>query len=274
MTIRNILYHGFNGEAGEAVEQAAIRLADDHDASLTALSVVDNTPIPTYVMPYVPVNMAETYIDEARADAQKVKARCAESERTSGRSIEWRYAEGDIRAVFTQQARYTDLCVLAQGAGDNVPVGPSLNLPSDLVMSSGRPVLVVPWNWSGSHIGKRVVISWNGSKEATRALHDSMPILEKADAVKVITVGPEETRHIPGAETAQHLAQHGVNVEADHVIERDRSTAEAICDSVRDFGADLLVGGAWGHSRMLQTIMGGVTHDLLNNPPAPLFLSH
>jgi nucleotide-binding universal stress UspA family protein len=274
MTIRNILYHGFNGKAGDAVERAAVLLANDYDASLTALSVVDNTPIPTYVMPYVPVNMPESYIDEARADAQKVKARCTESERTSGRSIEWRYAEGNLRAIFTQHARYTDLCVLAQGAGDNVPVGPSLNLPSDLVLSTGRPILVVPWNWNGSHIGKLVVVAWDASREATRALHDSMSILERADAVKVITVGPEKTRHISGAETAQHLAHHGVKVEAEHIIERDRSTAEAICDAVKDFGADLLVSGAWGHSRMLQTIMGGVTRDLLHNPPAPLFLSH
>ena len=274
MAIRDVLFHAFEGESGEAVQNAATTIAVEHNATLTGLSVVDNAPIPTYVMPYAPVNMAESFIEDARVEAKKTGERVGAGESKSGVRTEWRYAEGNIREVFAVHARYTDLIVLAQGAGKNVPPGPALNLPGDLVLSAGRPILVVPWSWSGETIGKRVVVAWDASKEATRAMHDAMDILEKADAVKVLTVGPEETRHLPGAETAAHLSEHGVRAEADHVIERDLSTGEAIVQAARDFNADMIVSGAWGHSRVLETIMGGVTRYLLQHPPVPLFMSH
>ncbi len=274
MAIRNILFHAFEGDAGKAVEDVAYDLAAQHGASLTALSIIDNTPIPAYVMPYVPANLAETYVDEARTTSQTVEERVRAREKSTGIETEWRAREGDIRAVFSQHAHYTDLCVLAQGAGHDVPVGPALNLPGDLVLSAGRPILVVPWKGVPGSIGSRIMIAWNGSKEAARAVHDALPLLETADAVKVLTVGPEQTGHIPGAEIAGHLARHGVRVEADHAIERDMSTSESLAAEAADFAADVMVCGAWGHSRVLETVLGGVTRDLLHEVPVPLLLSH
>jgi nucleotide-binding universal stress UspA family protein len=272
MAIRNILFHAFEGAAGEAVEDAAFGLAATHGASLTALSVVDNTPIPAYVVPYVPPNLAESYVEESRALARQIEERVRAKETSTGLPVEWRYREGDIRAVFAQHAHYTDIAVVARG-GEDAPVGPALNLPGDLVLTAGRPVLVVP-PAGVARIGSRVLIGWNGSTEATRAVNDAMPILQKADAVKVLTVGDEDTRHLPGAEISQHLARHGVRAEADHAIETDSSTYESLMFEVKDFAADLLVCGAWGHSRMFETVLGGVTRDLLRRAEVPLLLSH
>jgi nucleotide-binding universal stress UspA family protein len=274
MAIRNILFHAFEGEAGKAVEDVAFGLAQAHGATLTALNVVDNAPIPSYVVPYVPTNLTEVYIDEARAAAQQVEARVRVQERATGIETEWRYREGDIRAVFTRHAHYTDIIVLAQGTGSDVPVGPYLNLPDDLVLTAGRPVLVVPWKGAGASVGRRVLVGWNGSTEATRAVNDALPILEKADAVKILSVGEREDGHIPGAEIAQHLARHGVKAEADHVPDPEGSPADALLFEAQDFGADLIVCGAWGHSRMLETVLGGVTRDLLRKMELPLLLSH
>ncbi|MFN3232553.1 MAG: universal stress protein [Alphaproteobacteria bacterium] len=274
MAIRNILFHAFEGDAGKAVEDVAFDLAEQHGATLTALSIIDNTPIPAYVTPYVPANLAETYIGEARDMAQAVEARVKAREKSTGIETEWRAREGDIRGVFAQHAHYTDLCVLAQGAGDDIPVGPALNLAGDMVLAAGRPILVVPWKGTSAPIGNRILVAWNGSKEAARAVHDALPLLEAADAVKVLTVGPETTGHIPGAEIATHLARHGVKVEADHAIERDMSTSESLAAEAADFAADMMVCGAWGHSRMLETVLGGVTRDLLHEVPVPLFLAH
>ena len=273
MAIRNILFHAFEGQAGKSVEDVAFALAETHSASLTALNVVDNMPIPSYVVPYVPANLAESYVDEARAAAREIEARVKARETATGIRTEWRYREGDVRAVFAQHAHYTDLVVVVQGNGDDVPVGPASNLPGDLVLSAGRPVLVVPWR-GASAVGKRVIIGWNSSKEATRALNDALPILAKADAVKVLTVGGDESRHIPGAEIAQHLARHGVKAEADHMPDFDGPAADALVLEAKDFGADLLVCGAWGHSRMLETVLGGVTRDLLRGMELPLLLAH
>jgi nucleotide-binding universal stress UspA family protein len=273
MAIRNILFHAFEGQAGQAIEDVAFALAQTHGATLTALSVVDNMPIPSYVVPYVPANLAESYVDESRVAAREIEARVKAREASTGIRAEWRYREGDVRAVFAQHAHYTDLVVVAQGSGDDVPVGPAGNLPGDLVLTAGRPVLVVPWRGVASPVGKRVIIGWNSSKEATRALNDALPILEKADAVKVLTVGDEES-HIPGADIAQHLARHGVKAEADHVTDTDGPAAAALVFEAKDFGADLLVCGAWGHSRMFETVLGGVTRDLLRSMELPLLLAH
>ena len=274
MAIRNILFHAFDGPAGQSTEDVAFALAETHGASLTALSVVDNMPIPSYVVPYVPANVAESYIDESRVAAREIEARVKAREAATGIRAEWRYREGDLRAVFAQHAHYTDLVVVAQGTGDDVPAGPASSLSGDLVLTAGRPVLVVPWRGVGPSIGKRVIIGWNSSKEATRALNDALPILEKAEAVKVLTVGDEDSRHIPGAEIAQHLARHGVRAEADHTTDTDGPAAAALVFEARDFGADLLICGAWGHSRMFETVLGGVTRDLLRSMDLPLLLAH
>lgn len=274
MAIRNILFHAFEGDAGKALEDVAFSLAADHGATLTALSVVDNTPIPSYVVPYVPANLAETYIDESRAAAKAIESRVRAHADSTGVATEWRYREGDIRAVFTQHSHYTDLVLLAQGSGSDIPVGPALNLPGDLVLTAGRPVTVIPWKGARTPIGRRVLIGWNGSTEATRALNDAMPILERADAVKILTVGEPETRHLPGAEIAQHLARHGVKAEADHAVESDSSSSEILMFEAKEYEADLLVCGAWGHSRMFETVLGGVTRDLLRSMELPLLMSH
>ncbi len=274
MAIRNILFHAFEGQAGQATEDVAFALAEAHGATLTALSVVDNMPVPAYVVPYVPADLAENYMDESRAAAREIEARVKAREAATGIRTEWRYREGDIRAVFSQHAHYTDLVIVPQGGGDQAPAGAAGNLPGDLVLTAGRPVLVVPWSGASSGVGKRVIIGWNGSKEATRALNDALPILEKAEAVKVLTVGDEESRHIPGAEIAQHLARHGVKAEADYVTDVDGPAAASLVFEARNFGADLLVCGAWGHSRMFETVLGGVTRDLLRGMDLPLLLAH
>ncbi len=274
MAIRNILFHAFDGDGGRSVEDAAFALAEAHGASLTALSVVDAMPIPSYAVAYVSTDLTENYIAESRAAAQLVEERLKAREAASGVRVEWRYREGDIRALFNQHAHYTDLVMLAQGTGDAVPAGLVPNLPGDLVLTAGRPVVVVPWTGAPSSIGKRVLVGWNASREAARALNDALPLLEKAEAVKVLTVSQGDGRHLPGAEIAQHLARHGVKAEADQVPKVEAPPATILSAEAKDFGADLLVCGAWGHSRVFETVLGGVTRDLLRRMELPLLLSH
>jgi nucleotide-binding universal stress UspA family protein len=274
MAIRNILFHAFEGKVGLAIEDVAFSLAEAHGATLTALNAVDNTPIPSYVVPYVPVDVAEAYVVESRAVAEKIHARVLARENASGIRTEWRYREGETLPIFTQHSHYTDLVVVAQGTVETAPLGLPLDLAGDLVLTAGRPVLVVPAGGVATPIGKRVLVGWNGSREATRAINDALPILEKADAVKVVSVGEEGARHLPGAEIAQHLARHGVKAEADHVGDTEGPAAASLVFEARDFGADLIVCGAWGHSRVFETVLGGVTRQLLRDMALPLLLSH
>jgi len=274
MPLRDILFHAFEGEAGDTVQATVLALAKRQGAQVTGISVVDNTPIPAYVMPYVPANLGDTYLDEARIVAKSLRESVEEAGRKAAVHVEWRYVEGDIRGVINLHSRYTDLIVLGQGAGEDVPIGPALNLADDLILSSAKPILSVPWKGDFSNIGKNVLVAWNSSAQSSRAVHDALPILTEADSVRVLTVGPDDGNHLPGAEITAHLTRHGVNAEAVHVEDTGSSTGETIINNAANMNADMIVCGGWGHSRLFETVMGGVTRHLLRNMQVPILMSH
>lgn len=273
MAIKNILFHAFEGAAGESVRDVAFELAQEQDAKVSALSVIDNTPIPAYVVPYVPVNLSDTYIEEARKIASGVEEQTKSKAESEGVRLDWNNEEGDLCGRMNVHAHYSDLCIVGQGAGSEIPVGPANMLPDEMILGSGRPILVIPHSYTLNGLGKKILVAWNGSAQSTRAVHDALPLLASADEVRILSVGGPET-HLPGAEIGAHLAQHGVNAEAAHAVEKDLSTAETIVEDASNWGADLIVSGAWGHSRIRETVLGGVTRHLLRHMSVPVLMSH
>ncbi|TDI60479.1 MAG: universal stress protein [Alphaproteobacteria bacterium] len=274
MTYKDILFHAFEGEAGQNVQAAAIGLAKKQGAQVTGISVVDNTPIPSYVVPYVPANLGDTYLEEARRVAKSLLKQVEEAGRQNDVKVEWRYVEGDIRGVINLHSRYTDIVVLGQGAGDDVPIGPALNLADDLILSSSKPILSIPWQGDHANFGDTVVVAWNSSAQSSRAVQDALPILTNAAKVHVLTVGEENPSHLPGAEITAHLVRHGVNAEAAHLVRTSEAVGETILNYVAETGSDMIVCGGWGHSRLLETVMGGVTRHLLRHMTVPVLMSH
>jgi nucleotide-binding universal stress UspA family protein len=124
----------------------------------------------------------------------------------------------------------------------------------------------------------RVLVAWDGGREAARAVNDALPILERATAVKALLINPSDAsnghRREPGADIALHLARHGVKVTAARTVARDISVADAILAEISDYGADLLVMGAYGHSRAREFMLGGVTRQMLTTMPVPVLMSH
>ncbi len=274
MSYKDILFHAFSGDAGEAVQTAAFGLAKKQGAQITGISVVNNTPISAFAIPYMPTDLGDSYLDGARSVAKSLQADIEEAGRKAEIRIEWRYVEGDIRGIVNLHSRYTDLVILSQGAGEFIPDGPPLNLPEDLILSTAKPILSVPWHGDFSNIGQNVLVAWNASAQSSRAVHDALPILTRADNVRVLTIGPEDSHHIPGAEITAHLTRHGANAEAEHVVKEGSSTGDTILNYARNMNADLIVCGGWGHSRMLETVMGGVTKHLLRHIHVPVLMSH
>ncbi len=143
-----------------------------------------------------------------------------------------------------------------------------------VLFSSGRPVIAVP---PGSSVfaGRRIIVAWDGSAQAARAANDALPFLRAAEAVEIVSVGDEAEIHegVPGAEFAPHLARHGVTVSVN-----DLPRSEGIADTLRSqaglFRADMIVMGAYRHSRTREFLVGGVTRSLLRQSPVPLFLAH
>ena len=252
----------------------AVGLAATHRAFLAVLYVAPPIRLPGVAQAYLGTDIlaaqeraAAEVRDSIRQDVERLAA-------AEGLSFEWREATGDAYDVAALHARYADLTVL----GQTPPEGPEgrfiLELPEHLVFTSGRPVIVVPYVGAYPTLGERVLIAWNASREAARAVNDAMPILERASSVTIIGVNPPDQETIPGTDIATHLARHGVEAEVTVTHAEDISAGDMLLSRAADFAADLIVLGAYGHSRTREWAMGGVTRHLLDHMTVPVFMSH
>ncbi len=241
------------------------------------------TALPDEPLAYEPTVVAGVWAEllgrarqEAEAERQKVRTRL---ERMN-RPCDLRDAEAlsrDLGRVAAVHARYADVAVMTRPSE-----GPNAELHEEIIegvlFHSGRPALVAPPNWKGDSIGKRVVIAWDASREATRALAEAGTILGKAEKVTVVTVDakPKMFGHgeQPGANIAAHLARSGVPAEVRNVDGMGRSPATAILEEAKALDADLVVMGGYAHSRLRDLVFGGATRELLRAANVPLLLAH
>ncbi|WP_211475150.1 universal stress protein [Collimonas humicola] len=184
--------------------------------------------------------------------------------------------EDDIVACGCLQGAYSDLLVLGQSAPSDQS-GVNADTVPYVVINSGCPVLVVPDASAHAKTGSRVLIAWNGSIEARRAVHDAIPLLKRARTVEVAVFNPKSPANIhgqlPGADISLYLARHGINIDVkEEVVKTD--IGEALLSLAANLNSDLLVMGCYGHSRFRETLLGGVTHTILKSMTLPVLMSH
>lgn len=279
--IKDLLIPHVSADSEGAPVAAAIAIAQTFEAHVAMLVTVDvPAPMPSDwgAMAYdIYARLHEEARRRAEARADDLRARFAHADVP----VEVRIAEAV--SVYPQNtaamhARHADLTVLPtmprDGAG-NMLVHDCFH---DVLRHSGRPVLAVPAGNLSTMPPRRAVIAWKPTREATRAVADAMPLLRMADAVDVLVVDPVvgEAGHgsEPGADIAAHLARHGLKVD---VVTRPRmnfSVAYALLDHARTVGADLLVAGGYGHSRLREAMLGGTTRELLQTAHLPVLFSH
>ncbi len=276
MSYKTILVHIDSGKRCPARVEVAIRLAQQHDAHLVALHAIAPFEPPGYVM----AEMGPAIIEAQRAVAAKELARTeAEfNKKVSAaglRNAEWRSAVDDLVDAVTLHARYADLVVIGQTEASDDSHVPT-DFPERLVLAAGRPVLILPTVGKFATIGKRILIAWNPSREATRAVTDAIPLLQRADNVHVMAVNPKAGEHgsVPGADIGLYLARHGVRVDVktDHGAEID--VGNELLSRAADLDADLIVMGGYGHSRLKEWVLGGATRTILASMTAPVLMSH
>ena len=149
-------------------------------------------------------------------------------------------------------------------------------IPDGMLLASGAPMLILPDNWKPSSVGENIVIAWNASREAARAVHDAMPLLVKAKKVTIFTFSARDGALQATSEIlVDHLRQHGVVAQiSDWTNTGDLSAIEALFASLDTQDADLIVAGAFGHSRLFESLFGGVSFDLMRQPTTPILMSH
>jgi nucleotide-binding universal stress UspA family protein len=144
------------------------------------------------------------------------------------------------------------------------------------LFESGRPVIIVPYIQKAPIKLDRIMVCWDGSRSAARAIADAMPFLERAKNVEVVIVTNQrgERDEIEGADIGQHLARHGLKVEVTRITHGDLDVADALLSHSMDASADFMVMGGYGHSRLREFVLGGVTRSILCTMTLPTLMSH
>jgi nucleotide-binding universal stress UspA family protein len=275
MALKNLLVH-VNSEAvsGPAVD-AALVLAEAHDAHLVGLGIRAPADIPTYAEARLPESVVEILNERESNRLASARALFEARAKHAGREgrAEWRDAQGLPWTTFNLHARYSDLGILSQNQPD-ASDRRFIDLAEEVLVSAGRPIVIVPSSGAGKTIGAKVVVAWNGSRESARALGDAMPVLEKAKSVEVFIAGDQNLGDLPGADIAAHLAHHRIHVDIHRSTAAEVSVGDALLNRVADSSADLLVMGGYGRSRFSEFILGGVTRYILQHMTVPVFMSH
>ena len=219
-------------------------------------------------------------IDAERAESEKAAteavARFEEAARLAAVSAESRVVETTVSGatnVLGSIARSFDLSIVGQAEPNSIRAN---LMVEGALFDSGRPVLVVPYIQRAGLKLDRVMACWDGSRTAARAINDAMPFLTRAKAVDVVTVSGKKgnTGEIQGADIAQHLARHGLNVELRRVVAGDVDVANAILSDAADRDTDFIVMGGYGHSRLREFVLGGATRGILASMTVPTLMSH
>jgi nucleotide-binding universal stress UspA family protein len=276
MSYKTILVHIDSGKRCALRLDVAIRLAQQHNANLVGLHVVAPFEPPGYVLAemgpaIVDAQKHSTAVEIARSETEFTR----QMEQAGIGNAEWRAAIDDPVDAMTLHARYADLVLIGQtDTSEAANVG--ADFPERLVLAAGRPVLIMPSVGKFASIGTRILVAWNASREATRAVTDAIPLLQRAEKVHVMAVNPRKGEHgnVPGADIGLYLARHGVRVEVktDHGAEID--VGNELLSRAADLDADLIVMGCYGHSRLKEWVLGGATRTILGSMTAPVLMSH
>ena len=264
----------------------ALDLARRNDAHLTGLCPLE-LMLPSdfgYALAGYPEVMAlQAAVDElqtkASAAAQAIETRFRAALQREGVAGDWRTADGPVAEAVAFHARHADLTLLGQPDPDHPPPPSARSMIADTLLAAGRPLLLIPYAGTFPTLGRTVLIAWTETREAARAVGDALGLIDADAAITVLTIAPPGSGGagvvVPGAEIAAHLARHGLTVSAATTV-RDAvvNDSDVLLSYAADLGADLLVMGGYGHSRVRELALGGVTRDVLRHMTLPVLISH
>ena len=262
---------------GRPAGDFAVSVAGLLGAHITGIAVAFDPTIPMSGMGYLPVDVVEAQRRDNEAAARAAIGRFSEAAAQAEVASEPMLLSASHSSVgkeFGRIARRFDLAVVDQANPDDGALDEIISV--NIMFESGRPIIVVPYIQREPVKLERVMVCWDGSRAAARAVADAMPLLERANRVEVVIVSNERGKQdeIEGADIGQHLARHGLKVEVNRIMRGELDVADALLSHCADAGADFIVMGGYGHSRLREFILGGVTRKILHSMPVPALMSH
>lgn len=281
MALKTIAAFLDGSEASDARLAHAVALAEAEGAHLVAIACTRQIDIGVYAVPGAEMAVDLSQIDESRERAQAIARAAAARIEAAGISGETRWSAAiaaGLEETAARAARHADLSICGPAAGASAEDETAEIAMEGALFGGGRPVMILPKGWSGPLRPKRLMVAWDASRVAARAIADAMPWLAAAEAVTVAIVDPTPGEdgfgEEPGADIAATIARHGAEVTVDRLPREGASIAGRLSQAAKDGAADMLVMGAYGHSRLREALFSGVSRELFQAPPVPLFTAH
>ena len=279
MKYKNILLHLDNSSGCRNRLEVAFGLAQKFDASLTGMLVVPTYVVPSYIEAQISVDVMTDVTEKALSRARDTVSGYQQLAAKAGVTLQAEVVEGEIIPILREHSKYADLLILGQDHPED-PDNSSYGLADVLLFDGACACLVVPHTGKLQIPGSRVLLTWNASRESAHALREAMPLLKSADDVVVLSSEPDDGNYTmanghPHAQALMNLLNsHGIEAISSGFGDTDLDASETIMGQAADMNADLIVMGAYGHSRLREIILGGVTRDLLKLAPTCLLLAH
>jgi nucleotide-binding universal stress UspA family protein len=284
MNLKDLLVFLDEGSSSEGRLQLAANIAQDHQACLSAafLQNVRPTGSPADLgAPWLGLvagpaisGAIETTQSGMLADIAEQRFRdCLRQLKIKG---DWYPLDRADTSELITLARAADLIIIGQ-TDPGARVAPAWR-PEEIVVGCGRPVLMVPYVGSYAQVGRRVLVAWDGSREAVRALNDALPLISAAEAVTVMTVRAraKDLRQdtVLTERIIRHLARHGIAARAEEALQVGTSASDVLLSRSADLAADLIVAGAYHHAPLREALLGGVSRELFHHMTLPVLMSH
>jgi nucleotide-binding universal stress UspA family protein len=265
------------GRSRDVATDFAVSVAATFGAHLTGVAFLYEPLIPSGDMSGIPLDVVDMMRAENEKAAKAAASKFDDAVRGTALSADVRVLDAtDAGAphIFAEVARRFDLSIVAQPDPDTPSPGDPM--AEAALFQSGRPVLIVPYIQRGGLTLDHVVVCWDGSRNAARAVGDALPFIIRAKATEIVIVTNQDAKsdEMPGADIAHHLARHGAKVEVKRVVSTETDVAGTILSHAADTAADFLVMGGYGHSRLREFVLGGATRGILASMTVPTLMSH
>lgn len=270
--MKTILLHVHDDVGQHARLEFALDLARATGGHINCVQI---TPLEYFVGtdPFGGMYAVKEVLANLRSQETTERARIEERLVSEGVSWSWAQFDGNVVQTLVSQARLADIVILSQPASGGDPASAPIPVVPDVALHARAPVFSIPAEGRRFDVAGPAMVAWNGSYEAAHALRFAIPLLRLASDVHLVEI-TQDNREFPSTSAATYLARHGFEPELRPVPHGGRDVSTALLHEAEAIGASYIVMGAYGHSRLREMILGGVTRDLLGSTKIPLFMAH